>query len=262
MDSRVCLAALGLVFTVVLQTPRACADGICVSSITGNATEATSPFLFPNWKVAHVDTYDVWLCATSICTWDTTETFRGLTIQNYGTATSSDLNAVYFYILCGSGGSKVDYGPISMTYAGVWSGSPVWTWAGITPDVSGCAVSPAFSIPLRLYVDVDDCPTAGATVSLGVRSDPILNPAIPGGLTDEHTASNNCSAPAEPVINSNPKVITYVAKTKDRNTAAPGDTINYTIWYGRPGTTSLSSIHNPGNTLRVYSLERNRQPSS
>ncbi len=213
------------------------ANGICLSAASANTTEATGTFLFPDWIQAHVATFDLWLCDPAVCTFGATETIKGLTIMNYGTAGAADLAQVAWRIQCG----VADTGLVPLTYAGVWGGAPVWTWAGTSVDLSPCAVTPNFSMPLRLYVDVGPCPAPNATVNLGIRVDPVANPALPGGITDQYLGLG-CVAPFDDVQSLYPKTITYVAKAKDRDVAAPGDTVNYTIWYGRAGTAALSSI--------------------
>lgn len=233
MSRRLLLPALAL----SLRAAVADANGICLSGATANPSEATGAFLFPNWAQAHVGTFDLWMCDTTVCAFGATETIKGLTIVNYGNAAATDLAAVYWRIQCGA----TDTGLVTMTYAGLWSGSPVWTWAGTSIDLAGCAVSPDFSMPLRLYVDVASCPTPGDSVNLGIRVDPIVNPALPGGMTDQYVAFG-CAAPFDDAPGLFPKVITYVAKTKDQTTVAPGDTVNYTIFYGRAGTAPLGSI--------------------
>ncbi len=215
---------------------RAGATGICLSGASPNPGEGQYTFLFPNWQVAHLVTFDLWLCDTAVCTFGATETVTGLTIVNYGTAQGgTDLAALYWGINCGG---SPNTGIIPMTYAGVWGGMPAWTWAGTSINLAGCAVAPDFSMPLRLYADVAACPTEGTTVTLGIRVDPVANPLLPGGMTDQYWV-DGCVAPFDDVTDLFPKVITYASKSRDRDIAAPGDTVTYTVFYGRPGTTPV-----------------------
>ncbi len=206
------------------------ADGVCLLGAGSNANEATYAYLFPNWGKAQVTRFDVWLCDTEVCSFpDSEETFTGLTVMNYGTAGASDIVGLYWQ--SGGGACKADTGLIPMTYAGIWaSGFPAWTWNGLSVDLAKCAVDPDFSVPLRIYADIASCPAQGAGVTLGIPA---------GGLTDNHAG---CSAPYEGVMDARPKAITYVAKERDRETAAPADLVTYTIWYGLPGTLPLSAI--------------------
>jgi hypothetical protein len=165
----------------------------------------------------------------------------GVTMVNYGTATGgavNDITGMYFYLTCGD----TNAGTFTMTFAGNWNiGGPVypaWTWAGNIPWIAdpydtknGCAGAAS----LYVYADVGPCPTEGATIRLGPGYDPLNNI---GGIADDC----DCAGPWATMMDPTPKTIRYVMKIADRDSAPPGDTINYTIYYGKPGTAALTSI--------------------
>jgi len=72
-------------------------------------------------------------------------------------------------------------------------------------------------------------------VQLGIPYDPV---SFNGGLTD----TGCCSASFTDVSNPAIKYIYAVYKEVDKLTAAPGDTLNYTIYYGRPGAGSITNL--------------------
>ncbi len=196
------------------------------------------PAVFPNWTKVPTSAFTVYQCDDSVCTGCPTSNYKGLTIQNYGSASggpAGDIRGVSFQMVCESTNS----GLVPMTYAGPWAGVPTWTWAGTIANVTDVCNSNVCQcgIPLYLYTDIAPCPTDGATVQLGFGFNDVLNPAWPGGLTD----SCGCAAWSQ-VADPTPKPIRYVMKQADRQVAAPGDTITYTVWYGRPGTATLSTL--------------------
>jgi len=200
----------------------------------GGATDApfsTTKFLFPNWLRTPTAAFEIYECPDADCGC-ASGPITAITIQNFGTASggpTGDITGMYFWILCKSTTS----GLRTMSYVGNWGGIPTWTWVGSIPFASdpcsvnecGCAVS------LFCYTDIGPCPTDGATVRLGPGFNSGLNPLWPGGIYD----SCNCAAWSD-VKDNYPKVIKYIVKQGNREVAAPGDSVNYTLFYGRPGT--------------------------
>ncbi len=202
--------------------------------------------LFPNWKMAPTSEFAIEECDPAICTWCPNGDIVGLTILNLGTAQAgTDIQAMYWGRRCGNKNPLVLQ---TMTYAGVWNQGgifvgPAWTWAGPPTGWTGnicdalvqseCVCKPA----LRIYTDISACPVEGRTVRLapGYYG---ADPNYPGGVTDDC----GYAGPANGVTDPAEKTIRYSTKTSDKFLAAPGDTINYTITYGLPGTAALSSI--------------------
>ncbi len=209
------------------------------------------PFtLFPNWVRAQVAVFDLVYCDSVTCAWNPPTSYQGslvgLTMVNYGTATGGaggDLSALYF---CGGCTAPCAAPNQTMTYAGIWNISgtprPTWTWASAVPlvfNANPCVNCAGLcDVVLTFWTDVAPCPVSGATIALGPNYDPVGNPASPGGISDEE----GCTQPWSQVQDPSPKTIVYVLKTADKDTAAPGDTITYTLYYGRPGTAALSPI--------------------
>jgi len=214
----------------------------CILDVTTNSDPAFSgTTLFPNWLRAPAGAFTIVECDDVWCFWGTNLPIVGITIMNYGTASggpAGDLQGLYFQIMCG----KTDSGPITMTYAGNWvvAGSPypAWTWAGSIPwgddPCTGCLCL----VNLFVYADVGPCPVNGATVQLGPGFNAALNPAWPGGIYD----AGGCAGPWGQISDPAIRTIRYVLKQADRTVAAPGDTVTYTIYYGRPGTAMLNAL--------------------
>ena len=191
-------------------------------------------FVFPNWTMLPTSSFSLLECDDTLCAWCLDSTIVGLTMMNYGTALGGpgqDITGMYFKILCGS----TDTAIFTMTYAGMWpigtDAWPAWTWAGGIPwavdpndTKNGCTGLPS----LFVYTDVGPCPTPGRTIELG----PGYNDIDFGGVTDDCWST----APWGQITDGNPKRIEYVTKTADKDTAAPGDTISYTVYVGKPGT--------------------------
>ncbi len=205
-----------------------------------------SPFpatLFPNWIRAPVASFTLWVGDDLTYPGCPTGTFVGVTVFNYGSATGGvggDLAGLYFKPDCGDNVIAMQ----TLTYAGVWTKGPftgpAWTWAGSQPwtvdpcrtptnSPDGCNCLPT----LTVYADVGSCPVDGATVELGPGFDGLL-----GGLADVC----GCMAPSGPIRDPSPKTIAYVTKQASPGEAAPGDTVDYTIYWGRPGTGSLNAV--------------------
>ncbi len=208
----------------------------CATDVGANPTPL-GPYLFPNWTLAHVASFTIEECADATCAFCANGPMSGLTIANLGTAGSADVTKLYWRITCGG----LDTGYQTMTYAGTfnfsWGASNAWTWSGVSAWADACAGC-ACGMALDIYADLAPCPADGKTVQMALGFNDVLNPGWPGGLYD----SCACAAPwaqvADPLI----RFIKYVAKVGDPDVVAPGDTLTYTIYYGRPGTTALSSV--------------------
>ncbi len=209
------------------------ADGIIDVTEAVTPPFSTNPNLFPNWVQAPTAAFQIAECDDAVCTGCLTSSLNGLTVVNYGTATSADLAGVSFRIVCGATNLLR-----AMTYAGVWNGTPAWTWGGPALALPDGCVTCGCALGLYLYTDIAPCPTDGASVILGPGFNDVLNPGWPGGVTD----SCGYAGPWSAVQDQLPKTIRYVAKEADRTEAAPGDTVNYTVYYGRPGTGTISTI--------------------
>ena len=222
----------------MLMSSSARAD--CIQGAFANpvAPFSTYTVMYPNWLRAPAAAFSLQECDDITCAFCATSSLTGLTIANYGTATGSatgDITNVYFNYVCGTVTTAVT----AMTYAGVWDLGgpvvPVWTWAGTLaipgdPCDTDCYCWPSISV----YTDIGPCPQDRATIELG----PAFNSASSqGGITD----SCGCSAPTMSTM-AEQKMIMYIHKTADKPTAAPGDTVNYTVYYGLPGTAALTSI--------------------
>jgi len=223
----------GLTFLWILSTPaRAPADS-CMQNMWSNG-DVQGLRVFPNWNLVHVGSFDIWL-------WEggSPENIKGVTIVNFGSASAANFDSVYWQVECG----KADSGLYTMAYAGVYVGSgsyPAWTWAGTSIDLSGCpdlcgAPSCGAYFTLNVYVDINDCPDNLATISMGF---PIDLFGV-GSIHDD--AGAGCEMPW--VDTGGPlHTILYTYKVGSAQLVAPGDTVTYTIFYGRPGTGSLSNI--------------------
>jgi uncharacterized repeat protein (TIGR01451 family) len=214
------------------------ADG-CIEDAYDNGG-ASLQYLWPNWTTAHVASFDVLVCYG--CGY-ASEIIRGLTVVNFGTAGAGDFKGVYAELSCPAGKGVVDTGLIPLTYAGFYTEDsgvyPAWTWAGSTPDFNLCdpmCVTCNQVITVNLYVDMAPCPTDQAIVELGFPVNSVANPIWYGSISD----NQGCAVPWGD-MSSLKQTIEYVLKTGP-TTAAPGDTVTYTVTYGRPGTAPLSNI--------------------
>jgi uncharacterized repeat protein (TIGR01451 family) len=217
----------------------------CVQEIYPNLVAPFTSYdtVFPNWVRTPVATFTVVECADAVCTGCTNNPIVGVTIYNYGNPAAQggvDITSLYFQVVCGSTNS----GLVAMTYAGIWTvggnSYPAWTWysaAGIawsSDPCTACLCSPA----LNLYADIASCPVDGRIIELGPGYNDIVDATRPGGVTD----NCNCVAPWTQQPYPSAKTIRYVWKVADQDTVAPGDTVNYTIYYGRPGSVNLTSL--------------------
>jgi len=173
-----------------------------------------------------------------------TERINGITVVNYGTAHNADFKGIYVYMACGA----LNSGYLSLTYAGTYAEDagnfPAWTWAGSSPDFSTCAdlcaclpecCGGGFSI--QIYADIAACPTDQATINLGFPYHELTNTSWGGSVSD----NNGNFVPWDDVHPENDFTICYAWKEGPSN-AAPGDTVDFTLYYGRPGTSALSAI--------------------
>jgi uncharacterized repeat protein (TIGR01451 family) len=232
-------AAVAAALALACPVPSA-ADGLLdLTPLTANDTLTT---LFPNWTQALAAQFSLQVCSDTLCPGCLTGNIQSLTIYNYGNATGGaggDLSAVYFNLLCGKTNA---WG--TLTYAGVWtvgaSAYPAWTWAGpivwAADPTSSCAGFPTLSV----YVDVAPCPVEGRTVTLGLGFNDILNPTQPGGMYD--TCGYQIPSYPQALRQGTTKFIRWLLKRADRNLAAPGDTVTFTVFYGRPGGPSLANV--------------------
>ncbi len=198
--------------------------------------------VFPNWKQLEVGSFDTLLCYGLGCPVGPSERILAVTAVNFGTATAADITQVYLRIHC----SSADSGLYTMTYAGNYksdSGTfPAWTWSGTSPELSGCADlcgKPECGgyFTMDLYVNLDDCPTDQATVMMGFPTTAEMNSWTSWGSIIDNV---NCPEPQYDVIGAEKKII-YTFK-EGPALAAPGDTVNYTIYYGKAGSNPLTRI--------------------
>ena len=223
----------GLLAVLALLPPVSRAD--CVQEMFSDSAFDNITSVFPNWVDVPTSSFWMWecedvdlYCAQTPCA---TGNLRGVTMVNYGTATGgagNDIIGMSFVWYC-NGGTAMQ----NMAYAGLWGGLPTWTWAGsLAPPADPTGTDCWSWMNLFVYTDIGPCPTDGATIELGPRYN-----AARGGVTD----SCNCNAPTGIVI-ADTKYIRYTMKKADRDTAAPGDTVSYIIYYGKPGTTNPTTV--------------------
>jgi uncharacterized repeat protein (TIGR01451 family) len=219
----------------------------CIVDLGVSDASPSADFLFPNWSKTLVTIFDTEWCDDVTCPLDTDATIAGITIMNYGTATGGaggDITGVYVCFDCGTVPGCVPGGPDSavLTYAGVWDMAgtprPIWTWAGSLPLDADPCVTCGCMYAMSVFVDIGPCPTEGRTITMGPGYDEIRDPLDPGGIWDEIP----CTAPYVDTADPAPKTITYVTKVADNTIVAPGDTVTYTIFYGRPGTNPLTNV--------------------
>lgn len=157
-------------------------------------SDQPSRIIFPNETMLYMGSFTVQI--TYQATFGN-EFLTGITIVNFGTATSADISTVYWRAYC----NKTDTGIVPLTYAGMYMegdvtlGSqvarPAWTWAGITGQFNACAdacgCSPACcgpSLTIELYANIAPCATQGVTVDLGVPFNNLSTTSWGGGLSD------------------------------------------------------------------------------
>ncbi len=203
-----------------------------------NGLVTPGTMVFPNWAKVWAGSFVVEFCAGCVDP-DPTQVEKGLTVVNFGSAIASDVATVYWQMSCNATTTLYP-----MTYAGMYtedSGTyPAWTWNGSTINLAGC--NPlcvgclASAVAVDLYVDIAPCPQDGVSLNLGFPYHGLSNTTWGGSVTDNHgTAVPWDDLPGGAMT------IVHVLKTASADTVAPGDTITYTMFYGRPGT-SLTSI--------------------
>ncbi len=237
-------ATPGVLAVGVLLAAAVPAAANCVADITPVQGQAAGPVFFPNWLRAYAGAYDVTeygiTCGAGCtgapnCPLGTGASggigiqVGGLTIQNFGSARSGlggsswDISAVYWR-------TDADAAGIFHTMTAIGPDKWSWAWNGVETNPNFAALP-----TLRIYADISATPADGASVRLGIPYDPINGL---GGFSDTCCCNSSWADVSNPV----PKTIQYVFKLADKTTAAPGDVINYTIYYGRPGSGSISNL--------------------
>jgi len=207
----------------------------------GLGYSAPLPYLFPNWQKAELVTFNTTWCSATDCPGFTDATIKSVTIVNYGTAIggpTGDITGLYMCFGCfRTNGGDCNYAQ-TLGYAGLWDGQAVWTWAGnLALSGDPCNAGPggcACIFVMHLFVDIGKCPTNLATVALGPRLSPDWWNM---GILD----AEDCSAPWGAVSDMT-KTIVYTVKLGDKQQVAPGDTVTYSIFYGKPGSSALSNV--------------------
>jgi uncharacterized repeat protein (TIGR01451 family) len=225
--------------------------GACILDAYPDGSDPPSTYVFPNWQKFNTTVFDLVYgdCVTMCVGWCAGD-ITAVTLVNYGTANgTSDITGVYFCVDCTTACTAPAY---TMTYAGDWDNGqgvsrPAWTWAGAIligndpcdppgAGSKGCTVTCAGR--MRVFIDIGPCPTEQATIAMGPNYyDDGVAVWVPG-ITDQY----NYQAPWYESQDSNPDTIVWSFKTVDMEQAAPGDTLNYTIFYGRPGQGTHTSI--------------------
>jgi len=232
----------------------ACAVGVlpasaganCMNQFMNIAGEANRQVFFPNWQKAYAAAFaaDDWAvsCGAGACGAPpncgagascglAAVQVNSLTIVNFGTATNGlagsgwDIAAVYWRTDADAAG----------TYHTMTAASPnMWTWKW-----NGAEANPDFSLTpaLRIYVDMSSTPMDGKTVQMGIPYDTVT---WMGGFVD--MCCCDTAGAWSDLINPYPKFVYHVFKVADLKTAAPGDLINYTIYYSRPGTGNITNL--------------------
>ncbi len=204
-----------------------------------NGLVTPGTMVFPNWSRVWAGSFVAEFCEG--CTDpDPTEILKGLTVANFGTALPADIANVYWLMSCN--GTKTTF---LMTYAGNYAEDTgayhAWTWAGSTINLAGC--NPlcvgclAAAVQIDLYVDIAPCPTDGVSINLGFPYHGLSNTMWGGSVTDQH----GTAVPWDDLPGGDMTVV-HVLKDSDKDTVVPGDTVTYTIFYGRPGTGPLTAI--------------------
>jgi len=228
--------ALAGAFIALMAFGRASAD-VCVADMWNNG-DIGPALVFPNWTRFWAASFDVWVC--NGCAWVGTENITGLTVVNFGTLPAGDIGKIYWVGHCGA----TTTGTQTMTYAGTYaedSGSyPAWTWNGTAVNFAGCpdlCGSPACGayFTVDLYVDIAPCPSRFMTLSLGFPVNYANNPLYPGSIYDNAA----CAVPWGDTVG--PTHTAVWAYKQGPDFAAPGDTVDYTITFGRPGSTNLAA---------------------
>jgi len=216
----------------------------CINSLGATQGEAMDLIFYPNWTRAYAASFDVtdWevdcgLAGCLTCHPASGDSCGGtttllqvanLTIANFGTATNADITNVYW---CSGPIATPTWHTMTPVAPKMWT----WAWNGVEANPSLQIAGPLWTT-VRVYVDIAPSPTDGATVKMGIPYDPING--YQGGLADRCCCSMGWGDVPNPV----PKTIKYVSKFVDKISAAPGDTMTYTIYYGRPGVANLQNL--------------------
>ena len=210
---------------------------ICMVDMWDNNT-VNGSMLFPNWGQFKAASFDVLYCYG--CIWQANEQISAVTVVNFGTALPADIKAVYVKAECGA----TNTGLLTLTYAGMYSEDsgtfPAWTWKGLSVNMAACAplwVGGSGAFTISVYVDIDDCPASLRTVKMGFPINSANDPTYMGSLWD----NAGCVVPWADTVGPQ-HMIAYVSKQGSAEIVAPGDTVNFTIQYGKPGTVPLTSI--------------------
>ena len=213
---------------------------VCMLQLWDNGTTASGP-IFPNWTKVWVGSFDVMLCLAADCSWTAAENILAVTVVNFGTATPADFNKIYWRANCGA----PDTGLLPMTYAGNFKSDsgvhPAWTWAGTTASFAACAdlcgkAACGAYFTIDIYADIAACPVEGNTVTLGFPTTAVMNAWTSWGSIVDNAG---CPQPQYDALGPE-KTIVYAVKQGSPAILAPGDTVDYTIYYGRPGTSNLT----------------------
>lgn len=234
------------------------ANGFDLEDLTYNSDQPAR-IIFPNNTALYMGSFTLQI------TYQTTsqpEEITGLTVVNFGSAGPGDISAVYFRAFCAKG----DTGILPLTFAGTYTEGditqgpqvprPAWTWAGLSPNFDACAdtcgCNPCCGpfVTIQLYADIAPCATQGATVDLGFPFNNASTTTWGGSISD----NGDTYAPwADTDRGGNMDTIQWAVKQgAPSDFVAPGDTVSYTIFYGRPGANPLTSIV-VYDTLPTYS---------
>ena len=249
---RTAFAGISLAFALgcaCLVIPRVTEADSCMVDLWSNGMCDPPTVLFPNWGMVWAGSFDAWMCLAVDGCDAPTENITAITVVNFGSALPvTDIDAVYWKVSCPAGKGEVASGLYTLTYKGIYSlesgNYPAWTWTGSTPDLSGCddlCVLPPCGgyFTIDIYVDIASCPTPGNTVAMGFANSFHMSGTTPeyeGPVTD----NDGCQAPYYDQASSTSQIQWTYKVGSDY--VSPGDKITYVIYYGKPGTTALSSV--------------------
>ena len=222
-----------------------------ISGVSVVDGEADDLIFFPNWVRAYAAAFqptdsgsDCGTTGCAVCNpkagaqadncGGTGVQVSGLTITNFGTAVAiTDITGVYWLSDCTLAGGGLTWHTMTNIAPQMWT----WAWNGVEANPSMLDTKTLVVGQIKVYVDIAEIPTDGATVQMGIPYDPIGG--YMGGLMDRCCGTASWSDTTNPMV----KTIKYVAKFVDKIEAAPGDTLNYTVYYGKPGLVG-SNIQN------------------
>jgi len=238
-------ALLPAMLLAVMSFPAATRGDSCMVDLWSNGSAPIPDVVYPNWQRMWAGSFDAWMClAADGCTGN--ENITAITVVNFGSAVAgTDIKAVYWKVSCDVANSAL----YTMTFAGTYaleSGDyPAWTWAGMSPLLSSCAdlcVSPPCGgyFTIDVYVDIGPCPVPTRTLSMGFSNAAHQISATVWDYEGAITDIAECQVPWYDVA-AGSSTILWAYKDGPRF-AVPGDTVTYTIYYGKPGTTALSKV--------------------